>query len=443
LGLLAHVEHRTRGLRGGLAASIACVSLALLGGEHALAPLAYFLAFEALVMRDEPRRRLLALLPVTMLGAGYVAARTVLGYRLAGSGFYIDPLASPARFLTASVDRLPLLLGDLWCGFGAEWFLGGPPFVERWRSSELLPDRWLAIDSLRSAQSAVGLLSLLGSALVLAWLARRIFEEKPQARTQQWLLAGALVSLLPMCATFPMSRLTLASAIGADALIAFALCSAVESAWRARSSWRRTGLAAAAIVLLGAHGVYAAVRAYDEVGYYTARSRLEQDWVGTAEIDDRNARDYHIAVIASGDWTSQWAIPYVRHRFGRTGPRSSLLLSGAFTSRHRIRRVLPNVLDLEIVDPPIETAFAGSVYRPAEAALVPGQRISNPHFQVHVLEVREGQPTRFRLVFAGAPEELRYAFLYPFARGLRRIDLPVVGGQVELPVPAPPRVPDP
>jgi hypothetical protein len=118
----------------------------------------------------------------------------LLGYGVRGSGAYLDPSDRPLQFVLALFERIPTLMLGLW----------GPVPVDGWAFSP------------RSAQlmmTAAGGLALLG----MTWLLWPILRARPRARF--WAL-GLLLSLVPLCGAFPMSRLLVFAGLGAFGLLA-------------------------------------------------------------------------------------------------------------------------------------------------------------------------------------------------------------------------------
>jgi hypothetical protein len=432
-GLWAHVAARTRRLRGGAFLSALFVGLGLLAGEHAVAPLAYFASFELLGMRDAARVRLRALLPVAILAAGYAALHQALGYAIAGSGYYIDPMRTPVRYLVACASRMPLLLGDLGFGFGAEWHAGGPPFLPRLLRMQLVPDAWLALDHLRRFQFGLGVTAGLSIIVMIVRLRRSARVEAPAVR---WLVAGALFALLPVCGTLPMTRLTLAAAIGADVALAFIMLAALRAVRHARPVGTRLAAAALLLALLGVHAVWAGVRAHGDVDFFARIARVERSEVLNAEIDDSLIAKQDVMLIAAVDWATQWALPAVLHLNGRPRPHSSHLLSGALLHPHVLHRRSDHVLDIEMRGDAVDATFAGSVYRPSTPPFVGGEQRELPPFRVEVLSAKQGQPSSLRFMFVKSLDDPTLLFLYPGVHGLARVKIPPLGERLSLPPPA-------
>ncbi len=170
---------------------------ALLASEGALAITAYLFASEVFLEEGPLTRRLARLWPfagtVLIWGATYRG----LGFGIAGSGLYFDPLRDPGDFLRALPER-----------FAALWFaqLGGP-WSEGWNAySVLLP-------GLQYIVAAVAV-AVIGGVGILFW---PLFRTERTARF--WLL-GATLGTLPACGSFPADRLLPWIAVGASALTA-------------------------------------------------------------------------------------------------------------------------------------------------------------------------------------------------------------------------------
>jgi lysylphosphatidylglycerol synthetase-like protein (DUF2156 family) len=119
---------------------------------------------------------------------------THLGYGIENVGGYVDPLREPLRFIYAVKNNAPfLLLGQL----------ALPPS----ELSIMLPP-WYWIPLWR-----IALIFLVLVAFVFVPLLRR-------DQTARFWAAGMLLSVLPICATFPSDRLLTFVGIGTMALIA-------------------------------------------------------------------------------------------------------------------------------------------------------------------------------------------------------------------------------
>lgn len=175
-------------------------ALALACGETATGMLGYLAAHAYFTARREGRdlgARVRALAPHGVVTVVWVAVYKALGYGGGGSNFYVDPVADPGGFAKALVERLPrLVLGQL--------FL--PP-AETWA---LLPTAH------RAAYVAAALLAAASFVALVLYAARGHEATKMLA----W---GALLSVLPTCATLENDRLLLIPGLGAFGVVAIGL----------------------------------------------------------------------------------------------------------------------------------------------------------------------------------------------------------------------------
>lgn len=435
-GLRAHVAWRCGGSRWGRAIALLLVALGLLAGEHALGPLAYFVAFEA-TSRKPIRKHVQALLPIAALVTVYLALRSLLGYGVAGSSFYIDPFSDPRRYVSTLLPRMALLFCDLVFGWSAEWSIAGPPWLGNLHDLKALPEHWLALPSVRAVQLALGVLAML---LVLVAVIR---SKRASGRWQtvHWLLLGAVGSLLPVSGVLPMSRLTMAAAIGLDATFGWLAWQLVHGFqfWLRHARLRAAG-AVLAVALLGLlHVVFASARARTEARYYAIRAHSDELWVLRAELPPTELHDKHVIIISAPDWAAQFGLPFIRHLHGLEMPASSEVLSAASNSRHELSRIGTNIFDLRLWHAHADPAFLNSVYRHGSSSFRLGDVLQCARFEVRVLATEEGEPTWLRFEFPVSVDDARYVFLYSSPHGLIRMTPPSVGTTLHLPVPTWPR----
>jgi len=231
LVILAHLAWRRSGKRRFLLGALTALALGLLCGEATLGALAYVFAWEITMSEGSWPNRLVALVPAGVVVVLWRLLYNSLGYGTTGSGLYLDPTTQPGEFALALCERWPLLLANQW--------------------TQIDVDAWAFLS--RSAQlvsSGVAALLCIGL-LILLW---RLLRTKALARF--WALGMAL-SLVPICAAFPMSRLLVFSGIGAFGLLALF----VESmGWPGKLDHLRSRLGRAAVwALLVLHGPVAAL----------------------------------------------------------------------------------------------------------------------------------------------------------------------------------------
>lgn len=221
------LHHRAaRGWRPGLVLAPLAFGISLCAGELGLGALGFLVAYA--VTLDE-RPALGSLAPTVVVFLAWVAARQVLGSGVQGSGFYIDPLNAPVRFLAAFPARLlALLVGQL--------ALPASDFFPLWIA---LP--WPA----QLAAACVGVALL---ALVVRLAARTLRA----SRAARFFGLGMVLAVFPGTAVLPADRNLLLAGVGGFGLVAQVLGglgSAAPPAAGAVERWGRRLLLVAHLVV--------------------------------------------------------------------------------------------------------------------------------------------------------------------------------------------------
>ena len=195
LTIWAH--HRWRRDKWRLGAPLAMLSLllALLSAEAGVGTLAYLAAYALFLEEGSWKQRLASLIPYGIVAVAWRGVYQYLGYGAWASGFYIDPVREPVRFLGAIVERGPVLLLGQW----------------------LVPDpgayAFLSIHA-RYVYWGVAVLFLAILARLLAPLLRR------DSVARFWCL-GMLLAVIPVCAvSLASGRHLIFVGIGAIGLMA-------------------------------------------------------------------------------------------------------------------------------------------------------------------------------------------------------------------------------
>ncbi len=415
--------------------ALVLLALGLLAGEYAFAALAYLVAFELAGSSEPLAARLRAIAPVVAMALLYLTVRYSLGYGIQGSSIYIDPLSEPLRFLEACSTRVPLMLGDLEFGFASEWLAWPPPWREPLLNLNLLPASWLSIENLVRFQIWLGYPATALAIGAAAWLSRR--SASASQRTLRWLLIGAVMSLVPVSGTIPMSRLLVVASLGFSACLA----ALFWSLWRVVRTRKPVVLrllcAACGLVIVSVNGVFAGMLSYADTRFTSKRSYSDEAWTLDAELDRQLLARQHVMILSAPDWNSHFALPYVWHRHGRPIPLSSEVLSTAYEHGLELFRVKENILELGLPKEPTQRPiFLRSGYRLTSMLFHPYDRFSLERYEAMIVETVNGEPIRIRFTFPFSVEDQRYAFLYPLDSGLRRVRLPAVGERVQMPRPA-------
>ena len=190
--------------------------LGLLASESALIAGAYLVSFAAVLDSGSRWQRYGSLVPYAALVLVWRVAYGFLGYGAANSGLYVDPVRAPLAFIGALFERLPVLsLSQL-----------ALPWAELW---EIYP---LTAPWLRYAVGALAWMTLLGFGALL----RPLWREN---RSVRFFGVGALLALVPVCASFPHDRLLLGAGVGAMGVMAEVLRRAFQTSERAASRLTR------------------------------------------------------------------------------------------------------------------------------------------------------------------------------------------------------------
>lgn len=210
LAIMAHDRWRRESWRTGAALGPLCLAASLLSAEAGIATCAYLAAHALCLDRGAWGTRFITLAPYLGLVIVWRIVWTHLGYGVSGMNLYIDPVAEPLRFALAAASRAPVLLLGQW---------GFPPSdIAMALGSAGMSRLWVA---------ASVFLTLLCAVLL------PLFRRESVARF--WAL-GMILSVIPICATFPMDRLLFFVGLGAAGLLAQFLAVAFgRFAWRPAS----------------------------------------------------------------------------------------------------------------------------------------------------------------------------------------------------------------
>ncbi len=409
LGVWMHLEWREAHRRWALPASLAGFALGLLAGETALSVLAYLLAYELFGARGPVSERFRALVPAGVLAVVYLGVYKALGYGAYGSNMYLDPLGETGRYLSAALGRVPALIGGL---------LGAP--VDLWG---------LMLES-RPALVAVGLVGLALAVFLLRSAWPELAEE--ERRHSRWLLAGALLSLLPVASTMPMGRLLLVPGLGASVLLAVVF----RHVWRSRKQgWRPR-----VVALMGVGGVLALfnlllaplswpamsmmIRQLGASTEQLSRSvalELDATRLSTQRVVVLDARDVFVALYTPIYWKVR----------GEPVPRSWWALS-ILPKSPVFTRTGPASLELELPEGHFLATEAEQAVRGSAHPLQAGDQVKLEGMTVTVLAADAVGPTRLGFEFDVPLEDPSLVLMRTGEKGPIRFTPPPVGTRIEL-----------
>ncbi len=292
--------------------AVVMFGLALMSAEAGLATLGYLVAhvlvFGAPLQLQQAgriwRERVAPLLPFLLIMVIWRVTYKALGYGSNGSGFYIDPTSDLVRFAGNIMLRLPTLLQAQVFGVPA------------------------ATLSLLTPSQQVLYAAAAAAALTLCWWVARIYRvwTSPVAR---FLAIGAVLALVPMCASEANDRLLLNSEIGFSWLLAMLFARALAQ-HRLRRNWQNLP----AKILIGLIVfVHLVVMPIQTVAYATLRKPLLTptsvlDPLGLP--DGRQDPDARVVLLNPPLASLSIYYPSVRRYHGMTNPASMHALANGF-----------------------------------------------------------------------------------------------------------------
>jgi hypothetical protein len=366
LALLAHDRWRRRGSTTAALAAPTLLLVSLLFSEAGIATLAYLVAYVTFLDTAPWRARVASLLPGLVVAALWHAAISGAGFGTAGVDFYIDPGAEPLRFMHAVLARAPLL------------FLG--------QVSPLPAEAALLMPSAYPVLLALGIASMALFALV-TW---PLFARDAVAR---FFGSGALLSLIPFCATFPHNRVLMFTGIGLMALVAqFVAFAFTELSSRGRV-WRIAGWTAGSLLLLS-RLLWAPVNLPAMIGQFN-----EMNTVLSIDIPGEEALEGTSVVVVNGP-CAFWAahLPIVRATRRESVPRMRVLAPSR--SAMHVERPDANTLILRPAAGFLAHPFDG-LYRSLRTPFPSGYRVTLSEVTIDVIDLTtDGRPAaiaaRFR-----------------------------------------------
>ena len=415
LGLLAHVRWREDGWKPGLPLSVLGYAAGLSFGETALGAFGYLAAYELFATREPRLRRLGALVPAGLLGAGYLLLYKALGYGAYGSGSYIDPVREPLAYLANAPGRMLALIGAQLLSVPAEG--------------------WLFYVWLRPFFVLAGLLGMTIFALLLraSWHGL----DARMRRALGWMIPGALLSLLPVVATFPSNRLLVAPSMGASVAMA-----AILGHWWQRGrvlggGSRHARPYNAACWYLAVTGLVLAPAAWPVQSHFIAGlGRAIAEVYKDAELDEDSIAGQHVIMPAAPDALTALYPAFIRAVESYPAP---LALPAAWHAlsaapyTHRLTRTHDNRFELEVVDGRMMESEVELLVRALAFPLRRGQQVAVEGFTATVLDTDDTGVVRLAFEFDCVLEDPSLVFLIWRDGGLRRMQLPAVGESALLP----------
>lgn len=239
------------------------IALGLYAGEAAVGVVALLVGW-TLIVDDGAKgtpwwSRLIALWPLALVGAFWLAAWVSGAYGARSSAAYLDPVHQPLDVALASLWRLPALVAAQ---------LGNVP-----------PDITATIAPTRPIVAAIGLV-LAG---LLAWVLRMLLADAPALRRPcLGMVVAGLLATLPSVATLPSHRLLGVGGIAAAGLLAVTIVRLRQRAQELASAWRRR----LATAIWALHVPFAAATALVQCAAITALAQEVHAWDDGPALND-------------------------------------------------------------------------------------------------------------------------------------------------------------
>ena len=407
-GLCAHLRWREDGWKPGLPLSLLGYALGLLGGETALGVLAYLAAYELFAAPGRWPRRLAAFLPATALVIVYLAAYKTMGYGAHGSGFYVDPIGEFSVYISQLPSRVLTLVGGQLVGFPA--------------------DLWLVSSLTRAAGVLAGLagIGLLAVLLKAHWPQVTPLER----RLLSWMLPGAALSMLPLAATLPTSRLLLVPSVGVSVLLAVVLHAwwqarkaGIIARWRAAACWFLVVLHLALPVAVWP----GAATAFSLLGRQTERNAL------SPETDRAMAGASRYVMLVALDPLVNVYMPIMRAVLKHEPMPDGWLIVSTAPCPHRVRRTAPNELELEVLGGAIGSQLVDALFNNGNRPFHVNDQVQTEGAIITVLETNAAGVTKLRLTFDRPLEDPKLRFLSTRNGFLERMSVPAIGEEQFIP----------
>jgi hypothetical protein len=435
-GLLAYMRYRAGASLAWLGVGCVCIGIAFGFGEYTFCTLGYVVAYELLEGHGPAARRLSALATMCLPAALFFALRLLLHTTVVHSGIYVDPLASPLDFIVAATTRVPVLIGDLLFVLRSDYWSAGPPWLFEWTNDGWLGRRWLiSPDPWRIVQTSIGFV-----ACACLWLLIR-YGLRPQSwKRIAWLVVGSLLSILPVIASFPSSRLLGVPMIGFSALLstfvfdALAGCASQAFAFRGKPAVHV--LAGLAVLV---HQVISPVAQQRELfGDIVRGVEGSRQAILNMDVDEAQVPQQHLVLLAALDGVTSMYIPATRRMFGRTVPRTCMYLSYV-RAPYELTRHSARTFSIRFErDAAMLRTSLEQLLRAPNRPLELYERVDVGLFRATVVELVDGLPKRVTFEFDRPLEDPTLLFMIPAPDGFERFELPPIGASKRVPPPAMP-----
>jgi hypothetical protein len=405
LALVAHDAWRNKGRRLGMLLAPLLLAASLFAKEEGIGTCAYLAAYGLWLDRSGWKRGSLALTPYLGVVLLWRTVRAQWGYGVWDMGLYVDPLTDPGPFTAAVVTRLPMLLLGQWA----------------------FPPSDIAVLLGPTGQAifwciAVVFLILLG--VLVSPLLRR-------DRPARFWATGMMLSIVPVCATFPMDRLLTFPSIGAFGLLAQFLSLTFGNVKESPTSrWRRVPTVGLGWVLLLIHAVCAPLalplRAANPLGPKSLEQRFYVPMSLVASVEKRT-----VVIVNAPSPVHACCLPLLQELNHGPVPQHTRVLAPGLLAV-TIRRLDERTLAIRPEKGYLRWVM-DRVFRGERTPLNLGERIALSGMTVEITELTEdGRPAEARFQFNAPLEDRSFCWLCYRGNVYETFTPPPVGKSVEV-----------
>lgn len=382
--LLLHHRWRRHGGRLASVMGPLALLLGLLSNEGAVATCAYLFAYALFIDKGTPRQRAMSLTGYALTVVGWRGCYQALGHGAWASEAYIDPVASPGRFLEATAIRGPVYLLGQW--------LVPPSDLSSLVSSSTFVKWWL------------------GAMVFFAVLIVFLYPLLRREATSRFWCMGMLLSLIPVCATYPMDRMLMYSGIGAAALLSQFLVAVYRGELLPpHARVRRVAARVLFDLFLVLHIIAAPV--WLPLRIHTTAAYMDKSDDPIGDLARRRELAGKLVVLIDDTRLSSGYFPALRALADREPVRRLLLLASLTSAVERMTLSRPSENTL-IVD--IDGGYEWFLVRDREHPFATGDTIPGDRVTVKILQVSDdGRPTSVAFDFDTPLEDDSIAWFMP------------------------------
>jgi hypothetical protein len=349
------------------------LAVGLTGSEATVSAGAYLFAYALFVDRGPLCRRIAGLLPYLLIVVVWRMVYQHLGYGVAQTMLYTDPVVQPRAFLGDLFHHLPLL-------FFCQFITTDPSVYNFIPSAPVFYAIWTSF------------------VLVLLLVARVLWPLLKEDATARFWALGMVLSALPVCTTIPQGRELMNPGIGATALIALFLGRHFMGERERTPGGQRLAKAFVG-VWLALHVVVAAVAM--PISSYSAVVMPEQAarrLNAGAPNDAKMKGDTLLLVYAPADLLGS-TLPIMRAAMGENVPKHCRTLTAGIHSIDISRRD-ERTLVFDMDDTLLTRPFCMVFRDPAASPMKAGDIVRLSGFEANVEAVTgDGRPTRVTFRF--------------------------------------------